>query len=100
MVSTLRDQFLTRQGAGVCRTWSVLKPGGRLATSNVLALKPVSTAMRDDELPYNSCASGAALVTEVEALLRTAGFNNILVKPKPESSAVIQECFPGNGLEN
>jgi arsenite methyltransferase len=78
----------------------VLKPGGRLAISDVVALKPVPLAMRDDAELYSSCASGAALITDVEQMLHDAGFTDIRVQPKPESSAVIQECFPGKGLED
>jgi arsenite methyltransferase len=80
-------------------SWRVLKPGGSLAISDVVALKPVPQAMRDDAQLYSSCASGAALVADVEQMLRDAGFTDIRVQPKPESSAVIKECFPGKGLE-
>ncbi|MBE7494735.1 MAG: arsenite methyltransferase [Verrucomicrobiaceae bacterium] len=78
----------------------VLKPGGRLAISDVVALQPVPQALREDVQLHAACASGAALVNEVETLLRDAGFTEIRVTPKPESRAVIQEWFPGKGLED
>jgi arsenite methyltransferase len=80
-------------------SWRVLKPGGRLAISDVVALKPVPQHMVEDPQLYASCASGAALVEEVEVMLLNHGFNGVRVKPKPDSSAVIEACFPGKGFE-
>jgi SAM-dependent methyltransferase len=77
-----------------------LKPGGRLALSDIVALRPVPEAMRRDVALYTACASGAAEVGAVEAALRAAGFTQIRVTPKPESREVIAEWFPGRGLEN
>lgn len=77
----------------------VLKPGGRLAISDVVALQPVPPAMKDDIALYAGCASGAATVAEVEQMLRAAGFQNIRVQPKEENAAVIAGWFPGKGLE-
>ncbi|WP_346334978.1 arsenite methyltransferase [Prosthecobacter sp. SYSU 5D2] len=77
----------------------VLKPGGRLAISDVVALKPVPEEMRTDMLLYAGCASGAAEIAELEKLLGEAGFENIRITPKPESREVIRDWFPGKGLE-
>lgn len=81
-------------------SFRVLKPGGRLAISDVVALQPVPQALRDDARLHAACASGAALVNEVEAMLREAGFSDIRVTPKPESRAMIQQWFPEKGLED
>ena len=80
-------------------SWRVLKPGGRLAISDIVALKPVPADMLEDGQLYVSCASGATLVTEVEGMLHSAGFTDIRVAPKPDSNAAIQACFPGKGFE-
>jgi SAM-dependent methyltransferase len=77
-----------------------LKPGGRLAISDIVALQPVPEAMRRDVELYTACAAGAALVRDVETALRDAGFAEVHVTPKPESRAVIAEWFPGRALEN
>jgi SAM-dependent methyltransferase len=77
-----------------------LKPGGRLAISDIVALQPVPEAMRRDVGLYIACASGAALVRDVETALRAAGFAEVRVTPTPESRAVIAEWFPRRGLEN
>lgn len=78
----------------------VLKPGGRLAISDIVALRPVPEALRGDVELYTGCASGASEVSAVEEGLHAAGFTQIRVTPKAESRAVIAGCFPVRGLEN
>jgi len=78
----------------------VLKPGGRLAISDVVALQPVPEDLKADMELYAGCASGAALVSELHDMLAQAGFSDIRIAPKPESREVIREWFPGKGLED
>ncbi len=78
----------------------VLKPGGRLAISDIVALRPVPESIRKDAELYAACGAGAALVENVKAMLGEAGFEGIRVEAKPESRDVIREYFPGRGLEN
>ena len=78
----------------------VLTPGGRVAVTDILATAPVPETIRKEVELYTACAAGAALVDEVKAMLREAGFENIRVEPKPGNREVIGEFFPGRGLEN
>jgi SAM-dependent methyltransferase len=78
----------------------VLRPGGRLAISDVVALGPLPPALASDLAALAGCVAGAAPVAEVEALLRAAGFDNIRVTVKPESRDFIREWFPGSGAED
>ena len=78
----------------------VLKPGGRLAISDVIALEPVPETMKSDMSLYAGCASGAAEVNELVDMLEQAGFSEIRITPKPESREFIREWFPGKGLED
>lgn len=78
----------------------VLRPGGRLAISDVVALAPLPEALASRIEALAGCVSGAAEVSVVEALLRDAGFENIRVDVKPESREFIREWFPGSGAED
>lgn len=78
----------------------VLKPGGRLAISDVVALEPVPESLTNDMALYAGCASGAAQVSELEQMLARSGFTEIRITPKPGSREVIREWFPGKGLED
>jgi SAM-dependent methyltransferase len=77
----------------------VLKAGGRLAISDVVALGPLPDSLKQDMDAYGGCVSGAAQVQETEELLRQAGFREIRVVVKEESRQFIREWFPGSGAE-
>jgi arsenite methyltransferase len=78
----------------------VLKPGGRLAISDIVALKAFPESLRKDWELFSGCVTGAALVADLEAYLNQAGFEDIRVEPKQASRQVLQEWFPGKGLED
>lgn len=58
--------------------YRLLKPGGRLAVSDILAKKLISDELRTDLGLYVGCISGASLVDEYEAWLREVGFEGRL----------------------
>jgi arsenite methyltransferase len=78
----------------------VLKPGGRLAISDVVALAPLPEALRRDLDAYAGCVSGAALKEDVEAMLREAGFRDVGVQVREESRTFIKDWFPGSKAED
>lgn len=78
----------------------VLKPGGRLAVSDVVNTAPLSEALRADPALLCGCIGGAAPAVQVEAWLKEAGFAEVRVAEKPESRALIQGWAPGLGIEN
>jgi len=78
----------------------VLKPGGRLAISDVLATKPLPEKFRDDPALLSGCVAGAATVEDSARMLEEAGFADVRIEVKPESRAVIAEWFPGTGAED
>jgi len=78
----------------------VLRPGGRLAISDIVALRPLPAAVTGDSSAVCSCVGGAALVVDVERVLREAGFSEVRVDVKPESAEFIRTWFPGSGYED
>jgi SAM-dependent methyltransferase len=75
--------------------YRVLAPGGRLAISDIVALREIPAAVRSDLEAYAGCVSGAALIAEVEGMLRDAGFENVRVDLKSNSEALVQGWSPG-----
>jgi SAM-dependent methyltransferase len=78
----------------------ILRPGGRLAVSDVVATIELPDEMRNDPLLVSGCMGGAALVGEVEAMMRAAGFVDVRVAPKDESREFIRDWAPGRGVED
>jgi ubiquinone/menaquinone biosynthesis C-methylase UbiE len=76
----------------------VLKPGGRLAVSDVVAFAELPEDIRRDMALFTGCMAGAAPIAEVEEMLRTAGFRQIRVAPKDESKAFIRDWAPGKPI--
>lgn len=80
--------------------YRVLKSGGRLAISDIVALQPLPEAIRADVSHYTGCVAGAALVNDVEQMLQQVGFSSIRVKPREASRAVIREMAGERGIED
>ncbi len=73
----------------------VLKPGGRLAVSDIVALRPIPEELKADFAAYTGCVAGAASVAEVEAMLKGAGFVDVRVVVKESSRTFINDWLPG-----
>jgi SAM-dependent methyltransferase len=78
----------------------ILKPGGRLAISDVVNTKPLAPDLAADQALICGCVVGAAPVLEVEAWLLAAGFRDVRVIVKPESRELIATWAPGRGIED
>jgi len=77
----------------------VLKPGGRLAISDIVLTAELPAEMRAEVALYTGCVAGAASVAELETLLADAGFTDIRIAPKDASREYIQHWAPGRGIE-
>lgn len=78
----------------------VLKPGGRLAVSDVVATAELPESWRDDMRLLSSCISGAADIDALSQMLSDAGFVDVSIRPKEESREFIREWEPETRLED
>ena len=78
----------------------VLKPGGRLAVSDILNTVPLPPELQADPALLCGCVAGAAPAERIKSWLAAAGFVEVRVTPKPESRALIATWAPGRGIEN
>jgi SAM-dependent methyltransferase len=73
----------------------VLKPGGRIALSDIVAIAPIPEAIQREALALAGCIAGAAPIEDVRRMLNEAGFTNVRVEPLPHSAAIVSAWLPG-----
>ncbi len=78
----------------------VLKPGGRLAISDIVARAELPATLRESLALYAGCVAGAAVIVEIEVMLEQAGFQQVTITPKEASSELIAGWFPGTSVED
>ncbi len=76
-------------------TFRVLKPGGRIAVSDIVALQPIPEWLIADFAAYTGCVAGAASISELETMLTAAGFEQIRIETKESSREFINDWLPG-----
>jgi len=79
----------------------VLKPGGRLSVSDILADRPLPDALRAQMDAWASCVSGAIPAADYVAGLEAAGFGDVRVERKTLDETPLPEmvecCGGGEG---
>jgi SAM-dependent methyltransferase len=81
-------------------TYRVLRPGGRVAISDVVQTAPFPDDVSMDPDALTACVAGASTVENLEAVLDTAGFEAIEIAPKDESSEFISDWDADRALED
>jgi arsenite methyltransferase len=78
----------------------VLKPGGRLAVSDIVGTAPLPAELAADPALVCGCVAGAAPASRIEQWLLAAGFVEVRVTAKPESRELIKTWAPGRRVED
>jgi arsenite methyltransferase len=81
-------------------TFRVLKPGGRLAISDVVATAEMPAALRQEAALLTGCIAGAEHIDRLEAILNDIGFEDIRIEVKSHSRQLVSGWFPESGAEN
>ena len=76
----------------------VLKPGGRLAVSDMVTSVALPAEVQKDLAMYTGCIAGAASLTDLEGMLAAAGFAEIRITPK-DSRELLQTWGADTTLE-
>jgi arsenite methyltransferase len=73
----------------------VLRVGGRLAISDVVAIAPIPDELRTAAASIAGCIGGAAHLDEVKRMLAKAGFKSIEVTIAPRSEEIVNSWMEG-----
>ncbi len=74
--------------------YRVLKPGGRLAISDVVAMNNLPDQIKSDLSLHAGCIAGAIPIDELKKILEETGFINIEISPKDGSKEFIKDWAP------
>jgi len=73
----------------------VLRVGGRLAISDVVAIAPIPDELRTQAAAIAGCIGGAAPLDDVKRMLFKAGFKSVEVKIAPRSAEIVDSWLEG-----
>lgn len=73
----------------------VLKAGGRLAISDVVAIAPIPADVKAQVASLAGCISGATPLDELRQMLTNVGFVDIQVTISPQSAEVVESWLAG-----
>lgn len=80
--------------------YRVLKPGGRLSISDVVATAELPEHIKNDLHMMAGCIAGAEFVDHIRVMLQDAGFKNIRMIPKDNSREIINNWIPNKNVED
>jgi len=79
--------------------YRVLKPGGRLFVSDVVATAEMPDSLRNQAALITGCIAGAERTDRLRCFLEEAGFEDVKIEVKAHSKALVSGWFPGSGAE-
>ncbi len=80
--------------------YRVLKPGGRICASDVVATAVLPESIRQDLSLIASCIGGAAYIEDLKAILQKTGFINVKLTPRDNSREIITTWLPDHNIED
>lgn len=78
----------------------VLRPGGRLAVSDVVARAELPDEVKQDLSLHSGCLAGATAQADLVRILEEAGFADIVIRAKGNSDEVITSWESKRGFES
>ena len=78
----------------------VLRPGGRLAISDIVALATLPEELKADMALLTGCVSGASLIGELEEMLVGLGFEDVRIRTSAKSAQFVDEWVPGSNVQD
>ena len=78
--------------------YRVLKPGGRLSISDIVATAELPEQIIKDLAMMAGCIAGAEYVENIKTMLQNAGFKDIELTPKDNSREILESWVPDRNI--
>jgi len=78
----------------------VLRPGGRLAVSDILSQEPLPEALRSQLSAWAGCIGGALDISTFSCLLEEAGFREVAIQPTPLPAEMVAQAEAALGASD
>lgn len=76
----------------------VLKPNGRLAVADIVAVVPLPASVQEDLAQHACCVAGAVQLEMISGMLHKAGFATVEITVGEHSRSRLDAWAPGSGL--
>jgi hypothetical protein len=77
----------------------VLKPGGRIAIMDVVAIGALPEHLQEQPGFLVGCLSGATPIDELAVILSELGYEQVQIAAQPQSAEFMKYWVPGSGAE-
>ena len=81
-------------------TFRILKSGGRLAITDVVASAPLPEEFKTNPTLLCVCIAGAVTIEELDSMLQEVGFIDIQIRTLESSRMFIKDWFPDINVED
>ena len=81
-------------------TYRVLKKGGRLSISDVVAIAELPEKYKKDLYAISGCIGGAEQIDKIKDMLQQAGFKDIKIALKDNSKEIVKSWSPNTKIED
>lgn len=78
--------------------YRVLKPGGRLSISDIVAIAELPNEIRQDLNMIAGCIGGAESVENIRKMMQKAGFKDIRLTPKDNGKEIVKAWVPNRNI--
>jgi SAM-dependent methyltransferase len=100
IISNCVINLAQEKGQVFLEAWRVLKTGGRLSISDVVATAELPARIKNNMSLLSGCIAGAEHVEKIRHMLQKAGFTDIRMTPKDNSREILSSWVPGSKAED